>query len=208
MKRVRCPKCDSYISFDETRYAEGQTLVFECPDCHRQFGIRIGQSRLLATHKDERRQADGSIEREKAEMYPEGMGTNPDVDYGHLIVIENVFHYKQLRPLRLGDNVVGRYVRGTDINTPIETVDPSVDTTHCVINVRANRNGVLVYTLRDASTDGTGTYAANTFLRPNDRLRIDDGTIITIGATTMILRAAGCDDDETTAEERGIKGNN
>ncbi len=204
MKRIRCPKCDSYITFDETRYTEGQTLVFECNECHRQFGIRIGKSRLLNTRKDERRIADDQalqtdIGRQDSDA---GVAIDEQHDYGHLLVIENVFHYKQTLPLRLGDNVVGRYVRGSNINTPIETVDPSVDTTHCVINVRRNRQGKFVYTLRDASTDGTGTFAANTFLSPSDRLRIDDGTIITIGATTMILRAAGCEEEEMTAEER------
>lgn len=175
MKRVKCPKCDNYLTFDETKYVEGQTLVFECPECHRQFGVRIAAPQAAAPAEE---------------------------DFGSLIVIENVFHYKQTLPLRLGDNVVGRYVRGTDINTPIETTDPSVDTTHCVINVRRNRQGQFIYTLRDASTDGTGTFVGTTFLRYNDRLRIEDGTIITIGATTMILRAAGCEEEETTAEER------
>ena len=28
MKRVLCPKCDNYITFDETKYTEGQSLVF------------------------------------------------------------------------------------------------------------------------------------------------------------------------------------
>ena len=32
MKRVRCPKCDQFIIFDETKYEAGQSLVFECPD--------------------------------------------------------------------------------------------------------------------------------------------------------------------------------
>ena len=101
----------------------------------------------------------------------------------------------------MGDNVIGRYVKGSNINTPIETVDPSVDTTHCVINVKRNRAGELIYTLRDAPS-GTGTFVGNTILRDNDRLQIQDGTIITIGATTMILRAAGADEEETTAERR------
>ena len=30
MKRVRCPKCDNYIQFDETKYESGQSLVFIC----------------------------------------------------------------------------------------------------------------------------------------------------------------------------------
>ena len=204
MKRIRCPKCDSYVTFDETRYTEGQTLVFECNTCHRQFGIRIGKSRLLNTRKDESRITD------EHELQT-NLGTSDTIqatagnelpDCGHLLVIENVFHYRQTLPLRLGDNVIGRYVHGSDINTPIETVDPSVDTRHCIINVRRDRQGNFIYTLRDASTDGTGTFVGTTFLSATDRLRIYDGTVITIGATTMILRAAGCEDEETTAEER------
>lgn len=191
MKRVRCPKCNKHITFDETRYADGQTLVFECPDCHRQFGIRIGVSKLMTTRKDEKRQGAPSPQEEEQEQ-----------DYGHVIVVENVFHYRQELPLQLGDNVIGRYVHGTHANLPIETHDPSVDTTHCIINVSQNRQGDFLYTLRDASTDGTGTFVGLRLLEVNERLRIADGTIITIGATTLILRAAGCDDEETTAESR------
>ena len=33
MKRVRCPKCDNYITFDETKYRDGQSLVFQCSNC-------------------------------------------------------------------------------------------------------------------------------------------------------------------------------
>ena len=41
MKKIRCPKCDEFISFDETNYTEGQTLVFVCDNCNKQFSIRI-----------------------------------------------------------------------------------------------------------------------------------------------------------------------
>ena len=54
MKRVRCPKCDNYIQFDETKYEEGQSLVFICPECKKQFGIRLGRTKLnAATRRDE-----------------------------------------------------------------------------------------------------------------------------------------------------------
>ena len=175
MKRVRCPKCNKHITFDETRYEDGQTLVFECPDCHRQFGIRIGVSKLMSTRKEEKHLDKSALEPELDEQ-----------DYGRILVVENVFHYRQELPLQLG----------------IETHDPSVDTTHCIIHVSRNRQGSLVYTLRDASTDGTGTFVGTTFLGEKDRLRIEDGTIITIGATTLIFRAAGCSDEVTTAESR------
>ena len=195
MKRVRCPKCNKHITFDETRYNAGQTLVFECPDCHKQFGIRIGVSKLLSTRKEEQHRS-----RMNEAPIPEEQEAEA-TDYGRVVVVENVFHYRQELPLQLGDNILGRYVQGSGINVPIETNDPSVDTTHCIINVRRNRQGELIYTLRDAPS-GTGTFVGNTILRDNDRLRIDDGTIITIGATTLILRAAGCDDEVTTAESR------
>lgn len=178
MKRVRCPKCDNYITFDEKQYPEGQSLVFECEVCHKQFGIRIGVSKLKATHKEEQ------------------WDENENNDAcGSIIVVENVFHYKQVIPLHPGDNVIGRYVKGSRINTPIETVDPSIDTTHCIINVRKNKAGTWVYTLRDAPSN-TGTFYMNEILRDVDRVRIENGAIITIGATTLILRTA----DETSTD--------
>ena len=175
MKRVRCPKCDNYITFDETKYKEGQSLVFECEVCKKQFGIRIGQSKLRATQKEE-----VLDENENAEAY------------GSIVVVENVFHYKQILPLKPGDNVIGRYVKGTSISTPIETNDPSVDTKHCIINVKKDKKGKLVYTLRDAPSN-TGTFYMNDILTDYDRVRLEDDAIITIGATTLILRAANSD---------------
>ena len=53
MKRVRCPKCDNFITFDETRYEAGQSLVFKCDQCGKEFGIRIGVSKLRQTQKEE-----------------------------------------------------------------------------------------------------------------------------------------------------------
>lgn len=172
MKRVRCPKCDNYITFDETKYSDGQSLVFECDVCRKQFGIRIGTSKLKATQKEE-----VLDERENSDAY------------GSIVVVENVFHFKQVLPLNLGDNVIGRYVKGTAISTPIETVDPSVDTKHCIINVKRNKQGKLVYTLRDAPSN-TGTFYMNDILTDYDRVILEEGSIVTIGATTLILRTA------------------
>jgi hypothetical protein len=169
MKRVRCPKCDHYITFDETQYADGQSLVFECENCHKQFSIRIGVSKLKMTRKEE--VLDDEANRES---------------YGSIVVLENMFQYKQVIPLQLGDNVVGRYLKGSKINTPIETNDPSIDTTHCIIHVQHDKKGRLQYTLRDAPSN-TGTFYMNEILGDKDRVRMDDGCIVNIGATTFIL---------------------
>jgi pSer/pThr/pTyr-binding forkhead associated (FHA) protein len=62
-----------------------------------------------------------------------------------------------------------------------------VDTRHCIIRVQRNKRGQLQYILRDAPS-GTGTFYMNEILRDVDRIRLSDGSVITIGATTLILR--------------------
>jgi len=187
MKRVRCPKCDQYITFDETKYAAGQSLVFQCPECGRQFGIRIGVSKLRQTQKDENRQ---TAEEQLSAMRAAANDADGDAGQqpcGCIIVIENVFHYKQVIPLKMGDNQIGRYQKGNPINTPIETVDPSVDLWHCTINVSLDKHGQLKYVLQDGNSN-TGTFVDNVEIKPRERRVITDGTLFTIGATSIILK--------------------
>lgn len=172
MKRVKCPKCDNYIVFDETQYTDGQSLVFQCGHCKKEFSIRIGKSRLTGIHQ-ERYLNERSY----------------DADCGSIVVIENKFAFKQVIPLEMGDNLIGRYLKGTEINKPIVTRDPSVDTFHCAIQVSRDKRGNLRYVLRDAPSN-TGTFLNMEILRDNDRVVLSEGDIITIGATTLILRTA------------------
>ncbi|MBQ8948938.1 MAG: FHA domain-containing protein [Prevotella sp.] len=177
MKRVRCPKCENFITFDETRYADGQSLVFQCPDCGKQFAIRMGISKLRDRQKDEH---------PDEEANEQGCGS--------IVVIENMFHYKQVIPLRMGDNVIGRHQKGNPINTPFETVDPSVDLNHCTVTVNRDKRGQLRYTLKDNNSN-TGTFVDNVELTPRERRIITDGTLFTIGATSIILRASNAEDE-------------
>jgi hypothetical protein len=179
MKRVRCPKCDNYITFDETKYEAGQSLVFKCDQCGREFGIRIGVSKLRNTQREE-----NPDEQENAE------------GCGSIVVIENVFHFKQVLPLRMGNNVIGRYQKGNPINTAFETVDPSVDLNHCTINVSRDKRGQLRYTLMDNNSN-TGTFVGDVELQPRERRIIEDGTLFTLGATSIILRTADVEEDHS-----------
>lgn len=178
MKRVRCPKCDNYTIFDETKYEAGQSLVFVCEHCGKQFGIRIGTSKLRDLQKEEN---------------PEDVAEK--TGYGEIIVIENVFHFKQVIPLKYGDNVIGRYHKGSSINTPIETADPSMDLTHCVINVSKDKKGKLKYILRDGPSN-TGTFVGDILLGDRERRVIDNGTVFSLGATSIILRTPDGDDSQ------------
>lgn len=171
MKRVRCPKCENFLTFDETKYHEGQSLVFVCDQCKKQFSIRLGKTKMRAPQREE--QTDEQAFQEA---------------WGSIVVIENVFGFKQVLPLKEGDNIIGRRQAGAPIEVPIETSDMSMDRRHCILNVRRNPQGELVYTLRDAPSL-TGTFLYNEILGDRDRVRIEDGAIVTIGATTFILRA-------------------
>jgi len=172
MKRIRCPKCENYLTFDETKYSEGQSLVFVCEQCKKQFSIRLGKTKMQVPQRE---QLPNEQEYKNA--------------FGSITVIENVFGFKQVLPLKEGDNVIGRRCVGTVVHVPIESSDMSMDRRHCVINVKHGKQGGLVYTLRDAPSL-TGTFLNNELLGDKDRVRIKDGAIVTIGATTFILRTA------------------
>ncbi len=170
MKRVRCPKCDQYVIFDDTKYQSGQSLVFACTACGKKFGIRLGVSKIHNTQKED----------------------NPDeilesAKYGSIIVIENVFQYKQVFPLKMGNNVIGKYMKGDVVDCAIETVDPSIDPHHCCIQVSRDKKGRLRYTLSDGPSN-TGTFVDNEILGDRERRVIDDGTVFSIGASSVILR--------------------
>ena len=101
MKRVLCPKCDNYITFDETKYTEGHRWSLYATIVKKQFSIRIGKSKLKATRKEE-------ILDEQANKE----------DFGSIVVVENVFGYKQVLPLMEGDNLIGRRSKGTEVDIP------------------------------------------------------------------------------------------
>ena len=172
MKRVFCPKCDRQLTFDETRYPQGKVLAFVCPQCGSQFKIKLGLKVV--------RNAQGEEQEVK----------EPDFSCGYISVIENAFAFQQKLPLVLGDNVIGRRNKDTDgVDVPIVTSDPSMGRKHCVIHVKEEADGTLSYTVRDFPSL-TGTFVGNELLGKKEQARIEDGTIITLGATTFILHTS------------------
>ncbi len=158
MKRIRCPKCDAYQTLEQTRFKNGQSLVFICPECGKQFGIKI------------RKKAPEEIKK-----------------WGSITVIENVFAYKQVKYLVEGENCIGRRSKGTKINQPIETSDMSMDRIHCFIYVEENEEGEISHYIWDAPSL-TGTFVKTELLNEGERKELHDGDVVSIGATTFIFR--------------------
>lgn len=162
MKRIRCPKCDQTILFDETQYEAGRILVFECAECHKQFKIRLPRSK-------------------------NNQDLPKNLPVGYLTILENAFQFKQVLPIILGENIIGRSVKGTKANLAFRTVDPSIDTTHCIITAEKEKDGKTLFLLQDAPSN-TGTFLQNQLLQPREQAIIKEGDIINIGAATMILK--------------------
>ena len=158
MIKIICPKCDHPVVFDDSGYPIGQAVVFECEGCRKSFTIRVGEDNIEEVEED----------------------------LGHLVVIETCFGFKQTLHLKMGDNIIGRYNKGTEITLPIETKDRSMDRRHCIVNVKRDPFGELTYTIRD-NRSVVGTFVMNRILGDRERMLIEDGAIITLGATTLIL---------------------
>jgi hypothetical protein len=178
-------------------------LVFKCNECGKEFGIRIGVSKLRSTQKEESKELDQLTSHLSA--LTSNLSARPSVactarpltsKTGCIIVIENVFHFKQVIPLQMGNNVIGRYQKGNPANCTFETVDPSVDLNHCTINVSRDKKGGLRYTLFDNNSN-TGTFVGDVELQPRERRIIEDGTLFTLGATSIILRTADSEEDHS-----------
>jgi len=180
MKKIRCPKCGNTIFFDEREVDESGTFVTSCPECGKKIGVRLKTAKRPAAKAPQSKDSNAS---DSAAAPTEAASSE---NFGKLVVIENRFHYKQEFPLRLGDNVIGRASRSSHVDCAIATDDPSMDMTHCVVNVSRDRNSRLKYVLRDGPSN-TGTFVGNELLGDHERRVIEDGTLFTLGATSIIL---------------------
>ena len=166
MKKIRCPKCDEFIVFDEDVTKTSETVVFKCEHCGHVFKVRFKL-------------------KDKENVAP---------DFGQVVVLENVFTHKQIFPLHLGDNVFGRRNPGDNIDCPIVTADPSMDRRHCIVNVQ-EKAGKLLYKVRDCGSN-VGTFVSIDILGDREQRNITDGTVVSLGDTTLILKEVGNVDNE------------
>ena len=105
---------------------------------------------------------------------------------GHIVVLENVFGYKQYFPLKKGLNHIGRRNKDTKTDIPIITGDPSMDRHHCIIKVGQTKKGKTVWSLSDYDSR-VGTFVAGDLLGPKEQYNLHDGDVFTLGATSIIF---------------------
>ncbi|MGL5228616.1 MAG: FHA domain-containing protein [Bacteroidales bacterium] len=159
MKKIACPRCDNFIRFDDSNYTEGQSIRLHCEHCGRNMSIRISR---------------------KAK-------NEPIENLGQVEVFENEFGYKQDFPLVMGDNIIGRRSKGTIVQVPILTDDMSMDRQHCVVHIKRDKAGKLIYTVRDFPSL-VGTFYKGEYIAKNERVVLHNDTFLTLGATTIMVR--------------------
>ena len=64
-----------------------------------------------------------------------------------------------------------------------------------VWDAKEDKQGKLIYTLRD-NESMTGTFLRSVLLGKKEQVRIGEGAIVTIGATTFILHVPGGEEEE------------
>lgn len=161
MRKLRCPKCEEFVQFEESRIEPGASLILHCENCGKNFSVKF------KSKKEEEQ--------------------NIDYTYGHIVVVENVFCVKQIIPLQLGENLFGRRCPGTVVTSPIDTGDMSMDRKHCIIHVETNKRGEIIHKVEDYDSL-VGTFVMNDILQKKEKRIVEDGEIITLGATTLILK--------------------
>ncbi len=182
MKKIFCPKCDEAIVLSDARLAELRTskeerMALVCPSCTHQMRIKL------------KRKDDGAEQNDKEQH-----------NWGHIIVLENVFGYKQYFPLNKGLNHIGRRNKDTITDIPIITADPSMDRHHCIIRVRLNKHGAPQWALMDHDSR-VGTFVAGELLAPKEWHNLSNGDVFTLGATSVIFSTEAIPEDESVERE-------
>ena len=175
MKYLRCPQCKNVIAFDDRFCETGHVVAIKCTSCGKKFGLRIKAEAYRLGNESQKECQESSSSNKLHE------------NCGEIVVIENKYCYRQVLPLHMGDNLIGRRKENYVVDCPIESGDLNIDYRHCVITVSRRKNGGLQYVLRD-NPSNKGTYVEGTRLAPKERRAIGDGAVFTIGLTSVMLK--------------------
>lgn len=139
MKRVFCPKCDGAITISRETLSQASpngSLSLLCPHCCHQLRIRL-VSKSDNSHNHKTEQEEQELEQEL------------DRSRGYIVVLENIFGYRQEFALREGDNGIGRRNKDSVVDIAVLTGDPSMGRHHCILRVTPKKDGSFLYSIAD-----------------------------------------------------------
>lgn len=174
MHEIHCPFCqkiNSFSNFKENRPGKGMSL--SCKGCFKVFYVFENEADLpIDTTK---RAASVLCQKRVAEDEP------------HFVVLEDEFSMRQVFaiPQDAGEYIVGRKNEGSDADIQLYTSDPSVDRYHFTL-VKKGTGMTSSFYVKD-NRSRTGTYVNNKEISPNECRRINDGDVLSVGATSIII---------------------
>ncbi|MDO5035729.1 MAG: FHA domain-containing protein [Porphyromonas sp.] len=166
---IHCPYCGKETAVGVPAPNAEKALYTPCNICRKPIAVYSSVARTR-THEDRSTKA----------------VTVESFDFSHepayLEFIENQFAHPQRLRIPLGTSRVGRYNPHSKVELQLFTNDPSMDRSH--LKLQLKEDGTLL-----ASDPGsnTGTYVNRSLLEPREQRRLEDGDIITMGATTAIV---------------------
>ncbi len=171
MKRVFCPKCDEMILLSDEKIreallnADGRLDVI-CDTCGHQLRMRLNTRRRNTNGED---------------------ATGEPV--AQLKVVENAFGFVQEFTLYEGTVGIGRRNRDSGVDLAIITSDPSMDRHHCLIKAERKKSGEVMLWLADDKSR-VGTFLSGRLLADGEWALLQEGDVITLGATSLIITPA------------------
>jgi hypothetical protein len=139
------------------------------------------------------------VEVPKSSGVPNNAPNRPGVDseVGWLVVHDESTTSQTL-PLSIGRQIIGRKNSGRPCKIMIDSQDEFMSRNHCTIEVRVGQQGGYDYFLMDQiisggtaknmSANGTRVNAGQHPLKPNDVVYLNDGDVIQIGMTKVVVK--------------------
>ncbi len=176
MLTVSCGKCGVALRVDTSKLNPASPLV-KCPKC-------------------------GGVNRIKLPETSSVSAPSANEVWGWLVVHDEAAASKTF-DLRLGKQVIGRISFSNPADIMIETADKYMSRSHCVIEVSLSKTGTPAFVLSDPGS-ANGTFLnenADSRLSPYDQVYLNDGDVIQIGRTQVVLKTRKLADNQQAAEK-------
>lgn len=169
MTRINCPYCGKETESRVPSAAQTKPIKTVCRHCHRPIAV-------YAREADMQMHVDRSI---RAVTVLQGDFLNEKV---YLEVVESDLADPQILPVPVGDSVLGRHNKNSTADLQVLTDD--VDLGRNQARIQLTEKGTL--TVADFGSNA-GTYVNGLLLQPQDRMRLEDGDVLMMGSTTIIV---------------------
>ncbi len=167
--KIACPYCAKDIEIIPPNVVKAKAEKVVCPHCHRPIAVYASQA-TLQMHRDRAVKAVAVSLHDFSEQDP------------YLEIVESRLADSQRLPIPIGESVLGRFTPNSKAEIQVLTDDIDLGRNHA--RLWLTKKGSLSVADNDSVS---GTYVNGQPLAPTDKVRLWDGDVLTLGATTFIV---------------------